>query len=93
MTHVAYQLKVERQAFKQLKRLPLPDRTRVTEAILALERDPFPAGKTGKRLENMGGLLRLRVGDYRVLYEELEDEIHVLAVVPRRALERWLRRM
>jgi mRNA interferase RelE/StbE len=93
MTHVAYHLKVERQAFQQVKKLPLPDRRRVTEAILALEEDPFPAGKKWKPLENTGGLLRLRAGDYRILYEILEDEIHVLAVVPRRDLERWLRRM
>ena len=89
---MTYRLKVERQAFKQLQRLPQADRVRVTEAILALEEEPFPPGKKWKRLENTGGLLRLRVSDYRVLYEVLEDKIHVLAVIPRRALERWLRR-
>ena len=88
---MAYRLKVERQAFKQLQKLSQPDRTRVTEAILALEEDPFPPGKKWKRLESTGGLLRLRVGDYRVLYEVLDDEVHVLGVVPRRAIERWLR--
>jgi mRNA interferase RelE/StbE len=90
---VAYRLKVERQAFKQLQKLSQPDRTRLIEAILALEETPFPPGKKWKRLENAGGLLRLRVGDYRVLYEVLNDEVHVLAIVPRRDIERWLRRL
>ena len=90
---MAYRLKVERRAFKQLERLPRADRMRVTEAILALEENPFPPGKKWKRLEDTGGLVRLRVGDYRVLYEVLDDEIHVLGVIHRRDLDRWLRRL
>jgi mRNA-degrading endonuclease RelE of RelBE toxin-antitoxin system len=88
---VSYQLKVERQAFKQLAKLPQPKRTRLTEAILSLEEDAFPPGKKCKQLESTGGPVRLRDGDYRVLYEVIGDEIHVLAVVPRGSLERWLR--
>lgn len=89
---MTYHLKVERQAFRQLERLAPPDRRRVTEAILALEDDPFPPGKKCKRLVSAGGLARLGVGDYRVLYEVLGDDILVLAVIPRRELERWIRR-
>jgi mRNA-degrading endonuclease RelE of RelBE toxin-antitoxin system len=66
---------------------------RVTEAILALEENPFPPGKKWKLLEGSGGLVHLRVGDYRVLYEVLDDEIHVLGVIRRRDLDRWLRRL
>ncbi|MGB5932635.1 MAG: type II toxin-antitoxin system RelE/ParE family toxin [Anaerolineae bacterium] len=35
--------------------------------------------------------IRLRVGDYRVVYEVIGDEVRILAVVHRRDLERWLR--
>ena len=90
---MAYRLKVERRAFKQLEKLPRADRMRVTEAILALEENPFPPGKKWKRLEGTGGLVRLRVGDYRVLYEVLDDEIHILGAIHRRDLDRWLRRL
>jgi mRNA interferase RelE/StbE len=90
---LAYRLKVERRAFKQLEKLPRADRMRVTEAILALEENPFPPGKKRKRLEGTGGLVRLRVGDYRVLYEVLDDEIHILGAIHRRDLDRWLRRL
>lgn len=90
---MAYRLKVERRAFKQLEKLPRADRMRVTEAILALEENPFPPGKKWKRLEGTGGLVRLRVGDYRVLYEVLDDEIHILGAIHRRDLDRWLRQL
>lgn len=90
---MTYVLKVERRAFKQLEKLPRSHRTRVAKAILALEENPFPPEKKWKRLQGTGGLVRLRVGDYRVLYEVLGDKVHVLAVIPRRDLERWLRRL
>ena len=89
---MAYHLKVERQAFRQIERLAPPERKRVTEAILALEDDPFPPGNKCKSLVSAGGLARLRVGDYRVLYEVLGDDILVLAVILRRELDRWIRR-
>jgi mRNA interferase RelE/StbE len=90
---LAYRLKVERRAFKQLEKLPRADRMRVTEAILALEENPFPPGKKWKRLEGTGGLVRLRVGDYRVLYEVLDNEIYILGAIHRRDLDRWLRQL
>jgi mRNA interferase RelE/StbE len=90
---LAYRLKVERRAFKQLEKLPRADRMRVTEAILALEENPFPPGKKWKRLEGTGGLVRLRVGDYRVSYEVLDDEIHIWDAIHRRDLDRWLRHL
>jgi len=89
---VPYRLKVDRRALKQLEKLPAPHHDRVVRAVLALEGDPFPPGKKWKRLKDTGGLVRLRVGDYRVLYDVLDDEVHVLLVIHRRDLERHLSR-
>jgi len=90
---LSYRMKVERRAFKQIRKLPRTDRTGLAKAILELEENPFPRGKKCKSLEDSGGLIRLRVGDYRVLYEVSGDEVYVLAVIHRRDLTRWLRKL
>lgn len=89
---MVYRLKVARQALKHLEKLPATQRERLVRAILALEQDPFPPGKKWRWLQDSGGPVRLRVGDYRVLYDVLDDEVHVLLVIHRRDLDRHLRR-
>ncbi len=87
-----YQLRVAGDVYKQLKRLTPVERKRVIPAILALEENPFPPGKKSRRLKaTEANLVRLRVGDYRVVYEVMEDTVNVLTIVHRRDLERWLR--
>lgn len=60
---------------------------------MALEDDPFPKGK---KFEHLKGLedefVRLRVGDYRVLYEVVGENISILAVVHRKDLDRWVKK-
>jgi len=57
-------------------------------SILELSRDPHPAGS--KKLEGSGTAYRVRVGDYRVLYEISEPEklVRVMAVGHRRDVYR-----
>lgn len=51
---------------------------RIEAALLGLREDPRPAG--AKRLAGQEGLLRIRVGDWRILYEVREREVVVLVV-------------
>jgi len=81
-----------RNAVKSMDRLAENERKRVANAILLLKENPKPPGKKVKPLKAIDGeLLRLRVGNTRVIYEIVEDEIHVLGIVKRGDLERWLR--
>jgi len=77
----------------------LPDdvRPRVREALEGLA-EQAAAGKRigGKKVKTIRGVSdsfhRLRVGDYRVMYDVHEDRVVlVLGIVPRGDLERWLR--
>jgi mRNA interferase RelE/StbE len=53
-------------------------RGRIVPALQGLETDPRPAG--AKRLAGQEGLLRIRVGDWRIVYELREREVVVLVV-------------
>jgi mRNA interferase RelE/StbE len=64
-----------RKAFLDLDR---PVRDRIGAAVEKLTEDPRPAGV--RALTGMPGVLRIRVGDYRVLYTLDDAELFVLIV-------------
>ena len=74
---MTYTLTMTRRAQKQLARLPGGAYERVRDAIRRLAADPRPLGCL--KLTGRDGW-RVRVGDYRVIYE-IEDSQHVVTVV------------
>lgn len=72
-----YSIKIKRSAARELQRVPLSDRTRVAQAIDRLAESPM-AGSPLKG--GLKGIRRVRVGDYRVLYEVQETALVVLVV-------------
>ena len=65
-----------RKAIRAIRDVKL--KRRIEGALLALREEPRPAGV--KRLVGQDGLLRIRVGDWRILYEVREQEVVVLVV-------------
>ena len=76
-SNVNYSIRIKGSAAKELDRLPKPTRLRIIDAIDRLGEQPLAGAplKGGLR-----GLRRLRVGDYRIVYELLIDELVVLVV-------------
>ena len=72
-----YQIILSNAAAKQLRKLPTPIAQRIQVQLLELENDPRPTGC--KKLVNVEAW-RIRIGDYRVIYEIL-DEILVISVI------------
>lgn len=68
---------IERRAKKALARLDPPHRERVASAIAALADQPRPPG--AKKLTGREAW-RVRVGDYRIIYEVEDDRLVVLVV-------------
>ena len=70
-----YSIRVLPSALKALKPLPKKTRLRILAAIDALANDPRPPGT--KKLQGGGGLHRIRVGNYRIIYLIEGDEVIV----------------
>ena len=74
---MSFSIRIKESAAKELRRVAKPDRGRIVAAIDRLAETPH----LGAALKgDMRGLRRLRVGDYRVVYEVRDDELVVLVV-------------
>lgn len=72
-----YQVLLRRGAEKDLERLDSKIRERVIASILTLRDNPRPPGC--RKLSGSDNDWRIRVGDYRVLYE-ITDQIRIVSV-------------
>ncbi|MBF0283994.1 MAG: type II toxin-antitoxin system RelE/ParE family toxin [Magnetococcales bacterium] len=71
-----YAITYEKNALKMLQKMPRNEARRVLQAVERLASDPRVPGLDVKALRGESGY-RLRVGDWRVLYELLEDRLIV----------------
>jgi mRNA interferase RelE/StbE len=65
-------------AVRTLRKLDPPVARRLAAAVSALAEDPRP--QQSKPLTGLPGALRLRVGDYRIVYQVDDGELRVLVV-------------
>jgi mRNA interferase RelE/StbE len=71
-------VEIKESAAKALAALSKPDQKRIQAKIDALAEEPRPRGV--KKLKGPEGFLRLRVGDYRIVYSVHDDVLLVLVV-------------
>lgn len=77
-TRRRYDVRLDRAAAKLLRKLDRPVQARLVAVIATLANDPRPSGVVA--LAGHPGLLRIRVGDYRVVYT-IDDDVLVVLVV------------
>ena len=70
-----YKIVIERPAEKFIVKLPRPEKGRVLRAIAKL-----PNEGDIKKLKGHADLLRLRVGDYRIIYTVDHGELIVMVI-------------
>jgi mRNA interferase RelE/StbE len=73
-----YQLKIKRSAEQDLRRLPRPLFRRINQRILALREEPRPPG-VRKLKGNIEGW-RVRVGDYRIVFQ-IDDTAQTVTII------------
>lgn len=73
-----YRIEVTPAAQRDLKALPRDVLKRVDAKILALADNPRPSGS--RLLRGQERLFRVRVGDYRIVYQIEDDRLVILVV-------------
>jgi mRNA interferase RelE/StbE len=75
-----YSVEFVRSAQKELEKLPARIRDRVFEALKLLSLNPYSELLKVKKLKGAADLFRIRLGEYRVVYE-IRDERLVVVVI------------
>ena len=73
-----YKIKIKRSAERDLKRFPNALFLRINQHILALRDDPRPPGV--RKLQGDLEGWRVRVGDYRIVYQ-IDDDAKTVTIV------------
>lgn len=72
-----YEVIVGKQVIKQLEKIPLTDYKRIKSALINLTSVPRPQGYL--KLKGRDAY-RIRVGNYRIIYEIKDDKLIVLII-------------
>jgi mRNA interferase RelE/StbE len=73
-----YRVDIKNSAKSEIRKLPNDVRHRIVLRIAKLSENPRPPGV--KKLEGSGDLYRVRVGDYRIIFQ-IDDYALVVLVV------------
>ena len=74
-------IEIRKSAIKDLKHIPEPYKSNLHKKIMALK--AFPEVANIKKLTNFEPAYRLRVGNYRVLFDVLENKIIIGRILHR----------
>ena len=75
-----YALKFTKHALKELQKLPKQARLRILDSLELLRINPFAEIIQFKKLRTNQSLYRVRIGEYRVIYEVHGDVLMILVV-------------
>jgi mRNA interferase RelE/StbE len=75
---LVYKILIDDKVIKDLKKIPLKSQKKILETIKTkLVKNPF-SGK--KLLGDLSKYYKYRVGDYRIIYEILQQEITIVII-------------
>lgn len=78
-----YNILFSNKAEKDIDVLSDNDFSRIVEGCKRLEDNPIPDGKHVKKLKGYEDLYRLRIGEYRVVFEWKGTDVNVVRILTR----------
>jgi len=75
---VVYSVSIPEDVYKELRRFPKTVRARLLARAMALSNDPRPSSV--KKLRGYDSTYRVRVGNYRIIYD-VDDHAQQISVV------------
>ncbi|MGQ4894433.1 MAG: type II toxin-antitoxin system RelE family toxin [Candidatus Njordarchaeia archaeon] len=85
-----FKILIEKKAVRTLRKLDEKTRKRITDALKLIEQEGFSAKLNIKKLSGYKNYYRLRIGNYRILFELSRDVIRVFSILPRKKAYRNL---
>lgn len=76
---MAYQIVFTKQATKTLQKMPVPITKTIRQKIELIAENPFLSHPNVTKLQNREGY-RLRVGDWRIIYEVQQDKVLIIVL-------------
>jgi mRNA interferase RelE/StbE len=76
---MSWNLQIERKAQKALKKIPNPYKANLIQAIDQLSDNPRPDGC--KKLKGTDNLWRIRINDYRIVYQIKDKQLLILVIL------------
>ena len=73
-----YRLEIDRDVEKAVRRQDRTTKARLFKAIFALAENPHP--RNSLKLEGYIDLFRLRVGDWRIIYQIKDDQLLIIVL-------------
>jgi mRNA interferase RelE/StbE len=75
---LSYLIEVKRSAAKELRKIPKADQKRIADKIDSLAQNP--PNPTATKMKGNNPFHKVRVGDYRIIYE-IQEEVLIILVV------------
>ena len=76
----SYQLSFKNSAKKELAKLDYPMQQHIKKKLQILVSDYDSLGNNIKKLSGLDDLFRLRIADYRVIFQKNDEKIYILIV-------------
>ncbi|MCK4870085.1 MAG: type II toxin-antitoxin system RelE/ParE family toxin [Gammaproteobacteria bacterium] len=75
-----YKIELATKAAKTYQKLPEQLRVKINTKLMTLAKNPYAKNNNVKPLVGMPACYRLRIGDWRIIYEVMDDKLKIFVI-------------